>query len=133
VTAKNHTRRKRCAPQGHDNTVAAAFAPDGGRVLTASVNTAQLWDRDGKPLAILKGRMDLVVSAVFVPTATACSPPQTTTPRAHFAEVLKLIDNVKTEVPRCLIPTAPTLLSRTASALVRGHAQVALRWHDILT
>src|SRR4030088_368788 len=33
---------KRCAPQGHDNTVTAAFAPDGGRVLTASVNTAQL-------------------------------------------------------------------------------------------
>ena len=30
-------------------------------------------------------------------------------------------------------PTAPTLPSRTASALVRSHAQVALRWHDTLT
>ena len=41
--------------------------PDGGRVLTASVNTAQLWDRDGKPLATVKGHTDFVVSAVFVP------------------------------------------------------------------
>lgn len=56
---------KRCAPQGYDNTVTAAFAPDGGRVLTAAVNTAQLWDRDGKPLATLKGHTGFVVSAVF--------------------------------------------------------------------
>jgi len=31
------------------------------------VNTAQLWDRDGKPLATLNGHTDFVVSAVFVP------------------------------------------------------------------
>ena len=44
------------------------FAPDGGRILTASDDkTARLWDRDGKPLAILEGHTDPVNSAVFAP------------------------------------------------------------------
>ena len=44
------------------------FAPDGGRILTASDDkTARLWDRDGKPLAILEGHTDRVNSAVFAP------------------------------------------------------------------
>ena len=44
------------------------FAPDGSRILTASYdNTARLWDRDGKPLATLKGHTDMVTSAVFAP------------------------------------------------------------------
>jgi WD40 repeat protein len=44
------------------------FAPDGGRILTASDdNTARLWDRDGKPLAILQGHAGRVNSAVFAP------------------------------------------------------------------
>ena len=39
-----------------NSVTSAVFAPDGGRILTASYdNTARLWDRDGKPLAILKG------------------------------------------------------------------------------
>ncbi len=55
-------------------------------------------------LATLKGHTDFVVSAVFVPDGNSILTPPTTTPRADFPEVLKLIDNVKTEVPRCLIP-----------------------------
>jgi WD40 repeat protein len=44
------------------------FAPDGGRILTASEDgTAGLWDRDGKPLATLQGHIDTVNSAVFAP------------------------------------------------------------------
>jgi WD40 repeat protein len=44
------------------------FAPDGGRILTASDdNKARLWDRDGKPLATLQGHTNWVRSAVFAP------------------------------------------------------------------
>jgi hypothetical protein len=46
----------------------AVFAPDGGRILTASKDgTARLWDREGTPLAILRGHTDAVVTAVFAP------------------------------------------------------------------
>jgi WD40 repeat protein len=49
---------------GHTSTVTSAvFAPDGGRILTASHDdTARLWDRDGKPLAILQGHTDWATS-----------------------------------------------------------------------
>jgi WD40 repeat protein len=55
--------------QGHTDWVtSAAFAPDGGRILTASDDrTARLWDPDGKPLAILQGHTFWVTSAVFAP------------------------------------------------------------------
>jgi WD40 repeat protein len=55
--------------QGHTDAVTSAvFAPDGGRILTASSdNMARLWDRDGKPLATLQGHTDAVTSAVFAP------------------------------------------------------------------
>jgi WD40 repeat protein len=44
------------------------FAPDGGRILTASDDyTARLWDRDGKPLAPLWGHTRYVDRAVFAP------------------------------------------------------------------
>jgi WD40 repeat protein len=52
------------------------FAPDGRRILTASADgTARLWDRDGKPLAILQGHTGEVTSAVFAPSALTSSPP----------------------------------------------------------
>jgi WD40 repeat protein len=55
--------------QGHtDRVTGAVFAPDGGRILTASYDeTARLWDRDGQPLAILQGHTGSVFSAVFAP------------------------------------------------------------------
>jgi WD40 repeat protein len=58
---------------GHPGQVLSAeFAPDGGRILTASDdNTARLWDRDGKPLATLQGHTGRVNSAAFAPTAAA--------------------------------------------------------------
>jgi WD40 repeat protein len=47
----------------------AAFSPDGGRIVTASLDgTAQLWDAaTGEPLAILQGHRDAVFSAAFAP------------------------------------------------------------------
>jgi WD40 repeat protein len=58
---------------GLNGVFSAVFAPDGDRILTASAdNTARLWDRDGKPLAILQGHTSGVFSAVFArPTAAA--------------------------------------------------------------
>jgi WD domain, G-beta repeat len=54
---------------GHTGPVrSAVFAPDGGRILTASVDkTARLWDRDGRPLAIFQGHTGGVNRAVFAP------------------------------------------------------------------
>ena len=47
---------------------AAAFSPDGTRILTASYDTtARLWDGDGRPLAVLEGHRDWVYSAAFSP------------------------------------------------------------------
>ena len=62
-------QRERVILSGHAGAVTSAvFAPDGGRILTASLdNTARLWDHDGKPLAILKGHTGPVASAVFAP------------------------------------------------------------------
>ena len=55
--------------QGHTGTVnSAVFAPDGGRILTASSdNTARLWDRDGKALGTLEGHTNWIRSAAFSP------------------------------------------------------------------
>jgi WD40 repeat protein len=42
------------------------LAPDDGRILTVSWDsTARLWDRVGKPLAVLGGHTAGVISAVF--------------------------------------------------------------------
>jgi WD40 repeat protein len=44
------------------------FAPDGGRILTASADkTARLWGRDGNSLATLQGHTSAVFTAVFAP------------------------------------------------------------------
>jgi WD40 repeat protein len=50
----------------------AVFAPDGGRILTASADTtARLWDRDGKPLATLQGHTSRVTARCSRKTAEA--------------------------------------------------------------
>jgi WD40 repeat protein len=63
--------------QGHTDAVTSAvFAPDGGRILTASSdNMARLWDRDGKPLATLQGHTGTVYSAVFALDGGRILPP----------------------------------------------------------
>ena len=45
----------------------ATFSPDGKRIVTASGdNTARIWDAsDGKPIAVLGGHSDSVLSAAF--------------------------------------------------------------------
>jgi len=43
----------------------AEFSPDGSRLLTASGNTAKLWDTQGNLLADLKGHMGHINSAIF--------------------------------------------------------------------
>jgi WD40 repeat protein len=60
-------QRERAVLGGHTARVnSAVFAPDGERILTASEDgTARLWDRDGKPLAILPGHTNAVLSATF--------------------------------------------------------------------
>ena len=84
------------------------FAPDGGRILTASNDkTARLWDRDGKPLAILEGHTDAVNSAVFAPDGgriLTASDDKTARLWEAFPETQTLLDRVKAEVPRCLTP-----------------------------
>jgi WD40 repeat protein len=54
--------------RGHAGSVnAAAFSPDGSRILTASLDkAAQIWDAaSGKGIAVLRGHEDNVVSAAF--------------------------------------------------------------------
>jgi WD domain, G-beta repeat len=62
-------QRERAILGGHTGLInSAVFAPDGGRILTASRDkTARLWDREGNPLATLRGHTDEVRSAVFAP------------------------------------------------------------------
>jgi hypothetical protein len=61
-------QRERSVLSGHtDAVIGAVFAPDGGRIPTASDDRARLWDRDGKPLATLQGHTRVVHSAVFAP------------------------------------------------------------------
>jgi TPR repeat protein len=58
---------------GPENDVdAAAFSPDGTRILTASVDkTARIWDaRTGAQLAVLSGHGGEVVSAAYSPDGT---------------------------------------------------------------
>jgi WD40 repeat protein len=59
--------KRRHHPHMHVITEAGAvFAPDGGRILTASSDgTARLWDRDGEPLATLEGHTSPLTSAVL--------------------------------------------------------------------
>jgi WD40 repeat protein len=82
------------------------FSPDGARILTASEDgTARLWDRDGKPLAILEGHTDVVKSAVFAPDGgriLTASFDHTARLWEAFPEPQTLVDRVKAEVPRCL-------------------------------
>jgi TIR domain/WD domain, G-beta repeat len=54
---------------GHtEGLTSAVFAPDGNRIVTSSLDkTARLWDRDGKPLAMLQGHTDRVESVQFSP------------------------------------------------------------------
>jgi WD40 repeat protein len=49
----------------------AVFAPDGSRILTASVDgTARLWNVESKAITILAGHEGAVDRAVFAPDAT---------------------------------------------------------------
>jgi WD40 repeat protein len=90
-------------------TNAMTLAADGGRILTASGDgTARLWDRDGKPLAILEGHTNEVTSAVFAPDGRrilTASFDGTARLWEAFPEPQTLVDRVKAEVPRCLTPT----------------------------
>jgi WD40 repeat protein len=55
---------------GHTaGVIAAAFAPDGRRIVTASADkTARVWDaRTGRPVVTFKGHADIVQSARFSP------------------------------------------------------------------
>jgi ATP-dependent Clp protease adapter protein ClpS len=95
--------------QGHTGSVrSAVFAPDGGRILTASSDgTARLWDRNGNPLATLQGHTGRVNSAVFAPDGghiLTASSDGTARLWEAFPETQTLIDRVKAEVPRCLTP-----------------------------
>jgi WD40 repeat protein len=64
VVIKRHALTFSIGPE----VTSAVFAPDGGRILTASLDgTARLWDRDVKPLATLQGHTGGVTSAVFAP------------------------------------------------------------------
>ncbi|MBI4612351.1 MAG: hypothetical protein HY720_01950, partial [Planctomycetes bacterium] len=48
-----------------------AFSPDGTRLATASCdNTARRWTADGKPIAVLEGHADAVISVAFSPDGT---------------------------------------------------------------
>jgi WD40 repeat protein len=82
------------------------FAPDGGRILTASNdNTARLWDRHGKPLATLAGHTGWVLSAVFAPDGgriLTASRDNTARLWEAFPEIPTLLDQMKADVPRCL-------------------------------
>jgi WD40 repeat protein len=82
------------------------FAPDSGRILTASFdNTARLWDHDGKPLAVLEGHTDNITSAVFAPDGgriLTASWDNTARLWEVFPEPQTLVDRVKAEIPRCL-------------------------------
>jgi WD40 repeat protein len=86
----------------------AVFAPDGGRILTASTDkTARLWDRDGNPLATLGGHTSGVNSAVFAPDGgriVTASDDKTARLWEAFPDPQTLVDRVKAEVPRCLTP-----------------------------
>jgi WD40 repeat protein/serine/threonine protein kinase len=58
---------------GHDNAVyAAAFSPDGTRIVTASEDrTARIWDaHTGAQIAVLSGHGDTVDSAAYSPEGT---------------------------------------------------------------
>lgn len=54
---------------GHSASLySVAFAPDGERILTASLDkTARLWTRAGQPLAVLSGHQDRIYHAAFSP------------------------------------------------------------------
>jgi WD40 repeat protein len=84
------------------------FASNGDRILTASWDeTARLWDRDGKPLATLRGRAGSVNSAVFAPDGSrilTASGDGTARLWEAFPDPQALVDRVKAEVPRCLTP-----------------------------
>jgi hypothetical protein len=102
-------QRERAVLSGHTGWVTSAvFAPDGGRILTASWDsTARLWDRDGKPLATLQGHTFGVTSAVFAPDGgriLTASADDTARLWEAFPDPQALVDRVKAEVPRCLTP-----------------------------
>jgi WD domain, G-beta repeat len=95
--------------QGHTSSInSAVFSPDGGRILTASVDgTARLWRRDGMWLATLQGHTSAVTSAVFAPDGSlilTTSHDNTARLWEAFPDTPTLMDLVKAEVPRCLTP-----------------------------
>jgi WD40 repeat protein len=110
--------------EGHSDAVwSAAFSPDGKRVVTASRDmTARIWEIESGRSIILRGHADWVVSAAFTPdgksvlTASrdktvrvwdATSGKEITVrgearTKAAASAVQDLVEQVKTEVPRCL-------------------------------
>jgi WD40 repeat protein len=101
--------------EGHAEFVQrAVFAPDGGRIVTASQDhTARLWDRDGKPLAVLNGHTSQVRSAAFTPDGgriLTASSDGTARLWEAFPDTQTLIDRAKAEVPRCLTQERQRLL-----------------------
>jgi len=85
----------------------AVFSRDGRRILTASGdNTARLWDSDsGKLLATLEGHTSWVTSARFSPDGSrilTASKDGTARVWDSFPDWQDLVDQVKTDAPRCL-------------------------------
>lgn len=60
--------------QGHKEAVlSVCFRPDGGQILSASVDrTARLWTMDGQLVAVLLGHQDAILAAQFCPDGERC-------------------------------------------------------------
>ena len=94
--------------QGHtDAVIAAAFSPDGTRIVTASYDkTARVWNAaSGRSLMVLQGHTDGVIAAAFSPDGTrivTASYDNTARVWRSFRNTQSLIDYAKATVPRQL-------------------------------